>query len=203
MRASLNRTCCIEGCEQRILARSWCSKHYNRWLRHGNPLTTLVVQHKGNVQERFWAKVDKTSICWNWTGATTSGGYGNYSIGGNKTAPAHCFAYELTVGPIPIGLQIDHRCHNTLCVNPAHLRLATPKQQAENRRGARSDSASGIRGVSWFSPHRLWRAQVNHNGKPVYRKYFRTQNEAAAAVIEARNKFFTHNDIDRPRAKVQ
>lgn len=29
--------CSIEGCESRVLARSWCSKHYNRWRNHGDP----------------------------------------------------------------------------------------------------------------------------------------------------------------------
>ncbi|XWX91267.1 HNH endonuclease [Salmonella enterica] len=28
---------------------------------------------------------------------------------------------------------VDHKCHNTLCVNPSHLRLVTPKQNSENR----------------------------------------------------------------------
>ena len=27
---------------------------------------------------RFWAKVDKTDGCWNWNGAISSTGYGNF-----------------------------------------------------------------------------------------------------------------------------
>jgi hypothetical protein len=41
---------------------------------------------------------------------------------------------ESTVGPIPSGMQIDHLCRNTLCVNPDHMEVVT---NAENgRRGA-------------------------------------------------------------------
>jgi len=82
------------------------------------------------LEERFWAKVDKSLDgigCWVWTGAPTSGrncGYGRFSIGGradNRMVSAHRFAYELLVGIIPDGLTIDHLCRNRLCVNPAHL----------------------------------------------------------------------------------
>lgn len=30
-------TCSIEGCEKTILGRGWCSMHYSRWRRNGDP----------------------------------------------------------------------------------------------------------------------------------------------------------------------
>lgn len=41
---------------------------------------------------------------------------------------AHRVAYELTVGPIAGGLQIDHLCRAHPCVNPAHLDAVTPRE---------------------------------------------------------------------------
>lgn len=69
--------------------------------------------------DRFWSKVDKTATCWLWTRGK-SDGYGVFHI---KRIPrgAHRVAYELLVGPIPEGLELDHRCRNRACVNPAHL----------------------------------------------------------------------------------
>jgi hypothetical protein len=44
---------------------------------------------------------------------------------------AHRFVYEWLVGPISEGLELDHLCSNTLCINPDHLEPVTGE---ENRR---------------------------------------------------------------------
>ena len=31
-------TCSIEGCSNAVLARGWCSKHYSRWSKNGDPI---------------------------------------------------------------------------------------------------------------------------------------------------------------------
>jgi hypothetical protein len=85
-----------------------------------------------SVQQRFWAKVRKGDVCWNWTAALDHGGYGHFRADG-KTVRAHRFSYELHVGPIPVGLQIDHLCRNTRCVNPDHLEAVTGR--VNTRRG--------------------------------------------------------------------
>lgn len=78
------------------------------------------------LYQRFWAKVNKTDTCWLWT-ASTNKGYGQIRLGGSsrKMLLAHRVAYEMLVGPIPEGLQLDHLCRVTLCVNPKHLEPVT------------------------------------------------------------------------------
>lgn len=77
------------------------------------------------VLDRFWAKVEKSAGCWEWT-AARSEGYGIFD-GAPTTRMAHRIACEALVGPIPDGLHIDHLCRNTGCVNPAHLEPVTPR----------------------------------------------------------------------------
>ena len=77
------------------------------------------------LTERFWAKVDQTETCWLWQGAVSSSGYGNVSGVDRRTRRAHRVAYELLVGPIPPGLQLDHLCRVRRCVNPSHLEVVT------------------------------------------------------------------------------
>lgn len=85
--------------------------------------------------ERLWSKVDRRSTdeCWLWTASTAgAAGYGRLWRNG-KAVRAHRLVYELLVGPIPAGLELDHLCRNRPCVNPAHLE---PVSGAENlRRG--------------------------------------------------------------------
>lgn len=93
-------------------------------------------------KERFFNYVDKNGSngCWNWTGsksAKTKGRklpcvYGGFRLNGG-TMPAHRASYEIHKGKIPTGLQIDHLCRNTLCVNPAHLEAVT--NEVNVRRG--------------------------------------------------------------------
>lgn len=36
------RMCSLEGCERKHYSRSYCRTHYERLIRHGNPITKLI-----------------------------------------------------------------------------------------------------------------------------------------------------------------
>lgn len=83
---------------------------------------------------RFWRKVipEPNTGCWLWTGCQSTA-YGRYHVANMAMRPAHRVAYTALVGPIPKGLELDHRCCTPACVNPQHL---DPVTSAENVRRA-------------------------------------------------------------------
>lgn len=132
-------TCSIEGCDQPSRTRGWCSRHYQRWYNHGNPLA--VKDNTGKpVLERFMEKVDvdDASGCWLWTATTNRKGYGMFWPT-SASVSAHRWAYAHFVGPIPDGLQIDHLCRVRHCVNPEHL---VPVTARENQQRSPFDPAA-------------------------------------------------------------
>lgn len=136
--------CWIAGCGRPARRRGWCPAHASRFYRHGDPLAGTRERRPKDVDpaDWFWRYVDKEGAvptfrpdlghCWIWTGYRSARGYGRLSIGG-QTYLAHNVAYEIVVG-LPIsGLEPDHLCRVTSCVNPAHIEHVT--HQENTRRG--------------------------------------------------------------------
>ena len=54
---------------------------------------------------------------------------------------AYRLAYEITKGPVPKGLEIDHLCRNRACLNPFHLEAVTRRVNVLRGFGACGNNA--------------------------------------------------------------
>lgn len=69
--------------------------------------------------------------CWIWRGAKNRRGYGHICRNG-KRIQAHQASWEIHFGPVPRGLWVLHKCDVPSCVNPSHLFVGTPKDNAQD-----------------------------------------------------------------------
>lgn len=89
----------------------------------------MAAMTREQIQERpdKYSVPEPNSGCWLWVGGRTAQGYGETFVNG-RVRYAHRVAYELHVGPIPAGLQLDHRCRVRSCINPRHLEPVTNRE---------------------------------------------------------------------------
>jgi hypothetical protein len=129
--------------------RGWCSAHYQRWKRHGDPLAggTLYGEPQAAMAEAI-AFVGEDCLIWKF--GKSGGGYGQIQVKGKKLY-VHRVVCEAANGPPPSpDREAAHSCGNGHlgCCNPAHLRWATQSENMDDRvihgtsnRGERSRSA--------------------------------------------------------------
>lgn len=147
---------CVDCGAIKLYARGRCNKCYlrlRRTLKASGEFEPLVVI--GRPLERLLARsIRADNGCLLYTGTLNVRGYGQISVNGERML-AHRAMYELTVGPIPDGLDLDHTCHtrdlacpggidcmHRRCIEVAHLE---PVTGAENSRRGRSFNAAKTR----------------------------------------------------------
>lgn len=125
-----SRICKIDGCDKTVRGKGWCAKHYMRWHRHGDP--TIVLNRYGQPSA-FLEDVVRGfdgADCLIWPFDRNAKGYGRHHTGGKRVA-AHRIACEMRNGPPPTAKHsAAHSCGkgHLGCVNPKHIRWATPKE---------------------------------------------------------------------------
>ena len=119
----------VDGCNNLVKHREYCSMHYQRWRNHGDPLkgrTPNGVQLKYVMDTINHANINECQI---WPFSCDEKGYARIHIKGQGTVLLQRFVCEMMNGPQPSELlsNVAHSCGNGSlgCFNYLHLRWDT------------------------------------------------------------------------------
>jgi len=169
------RICSIEGCGKQHRSRGWCRTHYDRWLLNGDPLKGRAF--KGEPQRFLETAIAFSGDeCLIWPYARTQKGrYAKVRIAGVDHIVSRLVC-EAVHGKSPTSFhQAAHSCGRGSdgCVNPRHLRWATPVENADDRR-AHGTVLCGERNPS---------AKLTYESAEAIREIFRRNPKATLASV--------------------
>ena len=129
------RKCNVIGCEKKHDAKGFCSVHYQRNKKYGDPLAggTFCGEPIEFLMNAIERSKNGEADCIEWPYGTSLG-YGAIKFEG-KVQTAHRLALVLSGVDDHPGMDCCHEpniCHNRRCVNINHLRFATRKENCED-----------------------------------------------------------------------
>lgn len=161
------KACAVEGCNGNAHltargVRGWCSKHYQKWAKYGDPTVSFRSHDLAMDFISQIAVVFEGDGCLAWPYSCNSNGYGRFWEDG-KEVPAARYVCEVVNGPPPSPEhETAHSCGkgHEGCVNPNHLRWATHQENMQDaivhgtaRRGGRAKNSK-------FSPADIERIRL-------------------------------------------
>lgn len=116
-------------------------------------------------------------------GHTNRSGYVEIRLN-KKTYLAHRIAWALFHGTTEVPQMLDH-INNCRADNKIkNLRPATAQQNPKNQK-PKKGGTSQFKGVSWYSRHQKWQAQIRREGKSIHLGYYNSQEKAHNVYREA------------------
>lgn len=118
------KTCKISGCRNRHDSRGWCKKHYQNWLRYGDPIAPRKRAPGRSYPTAAKAVEESTEEhgdCLIWTGGVMNG-YPIATVAGTQVYLTRS-VYGESRAEVPKGLIIRRTCKNKLCLNYKHMQI--------------------------------------------------------------------------------
>lgn len=124
------KACIIDGCDKPQLAHGWCTAHYTRWRRHGDPLaggTPLGAPLQWLFDHRDYD--GEGCLIWPF-GTDATDGYGRVHFEGVSTTACRVMCIIAHGEPPTPKHESGHSCGcgHLGCVHPKHLRWLTRSQ---------------------------------------------------------------------------
>lgn len=202
------KTCIVDGCNGKTVARGYCGRHYHHICDHGHILKRTQYDPNGytvdgekafiHLYDKEGKKIAETIIDssdleyvlkekWCLTGR------GHVR---NSSKPRVRLSRYI-MAPVPHGYEIDHINRDTMDNRRSNLRLATHLQNCANT--ARRKNISGYKGVYLDRRINRWWAEVCCDGSKYYLGVFSSRKKAAMAynkkALELFGEFALLNDV--------
>jgi len=188
--------CSVKECKNPVLAKGYCSKHWNQQYRRGEiPLKTrrspndfIIKDHDveiilrdnlGNEKSRTLIDIEDLCKAEKHKWYQNNSGYAISRVSKNR----QIFLHRLILKPDK-NYYVDHIDGNPLNNKRDNLRICTHQQNMINRKIG-VDNKSGIKGVDWDSKRNKWRARIQVKKKSKHLGYFSSKEEAKKARINA------------------
>lgn len=130
--------CSIVGCSGLVKGRGWCGRHYQKWLKYGDPISGRTATMAGAPMDFVKMASEYADMaCLLWPYGCAGKGYGTLAVNG-KSEYAHRVVCEIVRGPSPSAShEVAHSCGNGHlgCVAGNHLRWATRTENFSDKIG--------------------------------------------------------------------
>lgn len=151
--------CSIDGCKNKSREGTLCSAHAHRKRRHGDPLKGSSFNGEPAAFVKAAVELSKNGHveCIVWPFNKCRNGYGQLHYQG-ETHKAHRLSFALSGNEIRDGEYCCHEpkvCHNPSCINPRHLRSATPKENMLDKKIDGTDNIGVKNGQSKLNENRV------------------------------------------------
>lgn len=191
------KTCCVEGCNNKHLAKGYCDKHYKQIKKYGKILDRTrydlneivihgdyaeIILYNKNQDEVGRALIDLEdvdrvkNIRWGFSCG--------YAVNSNTGISLHRFIMDC-----PKGKVIDHINHNPLDNRKCNLRICSQQENIMNK-SKQSNNTTGHTGVYWRERDNKWEVYICVNYKLIYLGQYDNKEEAIEARKKAEIKYF-------------
>lgn len=195
--------CKVENCNNKILAKGYCSKHYSQIRKFGE-IQLRTVNDKNNIEiidniayidlynrnNEVIAKaiidVEDIDKIKNHKWKARNNRNTNYYCDSNSAGQLHRFILNLNKDNLEI---VDHINGNTLDNRKENLRLCTNQENIRNCKVPKNNK-SGHKGVYWCESRNKWSAQITIDNKTIALGRFDNIEDAIKCRNEASLKHY-------------
>jgi len=206
----MSEPCKIFNCKKVTHARGWCSTHYGRWRKYGNPMKLIRPAQRSDWKADFISlhppkngigliPIEPTILAildepdyhlvkrFSWVLNHKSGEvFTNWWKGNNKNGSIKLRRFIMNPSD---GKEVSHLNGNSLDFRRINLCLKTSYQRMVSRKG-NQNSTSKFKGVSFCRQTGRWKSQITHEKRNTNLGRYDTEYEAALVYDKASKKLW-------------